>query len=188
MKIPGPVILIGFKGSGKTVVGRALAAKLGLEYSDTDAIIEGLHEILKDEPLNCREIYKKYGAEYFKKLEMEAVREAFESSYAVISLGGGTLMNMEESGAVLKKGIMVHLSVEKETLFSRIMKNGIPAFFDPTDPRNSFEKYYEDRTPVYRRHAEITVDNTDRPIDGVVNEIVAALKNKTGGGAVSMAS
>jgi len=178
MKHQGPVILIGFKGSGKSVIGRALAAKFGMEYADTDAIIEGLHKIFEEEQLTCREIFKKYGDRYFKKLELEAVREAFSSDYSIISFGGGTLMNIEELGATIKKGVMVFLEADKETLFERIMKNGMPAFFDPANPRESFEKFYRERLPVYQRNADITVANSGRKIDEVVDDIADALKKR----------
>lgn len=175
MKTAGPIILIGFKGAGKSLIGRALAKKLNMEYSDTDAVIEGLHDIFEGQKLTCREIHKKYGAEYFRKLETEAIKEALGSAYSVLSFGGGALATMEAGGLDAGGALFVHLVVEKEELYSRIMQDGVPAIFDQDNPRASFEKLYAERAPVYERYATIKVDNTNRKPDEVVDSIVALM-------------
>jgi len=172
MKTSGPVILIGFKGSGKSLIGRALAKKLNMEYSDTDAVIEGLHDIFEGQKLTCREIHKKYGAEYFRKLETEAIKEALSSAYSVVSFGGGALATMEAGGLDASGALFVHLAVDKEELYRRIMKDGVPAIFDADNPRGSFDKLYAERAPGYERYAKITAQNTNRTPDEVVNSII----------------
>lgn len=176
MKTSGPVILIGFKGAGKSLIGRALAKKLNMEYSDTDAIIEGLHTIFSEgEKLTCREIHKRHGAAYFRKLEAEAIKEAISSPYSVVSFGGGALATMEASGLDAGGAIFVHLAVEKEELYRRIMRDGVPAIFDMDNPRASFETLYAERAPVYERYATMKVDNTSRTPENVVDAIVALI-------------
>lgn len=175
MKTAGPVILIGFKGAGKSLVGRALAKKLNMEYSDTDAIIEGLHEIFEGQKLTCREIHKKYGAQYFRKLETEAIKEVLSSTYSVVSFGGGALATMEAGGIDTSAALFVHLLVEKEELYRRIMTDGVPAIFDKENPRGSFDRLYADRTPGYERYATIKVDNTNRKPEDVVDSIITLM-------------
>jgi shikimate kinase len=175
MKTAGPIILIGFKGSGKSLIGRALAEKLKMEYSDTDAVIEGLHDIFEGQKLTCREIHKKYGAEYFRKLEAEAVKEALNAEYSVVSFGGGALATMEASGLDASGALFVYLLVDKEELYRRIMQDGVPAIFDGDNPRGSFDRLYAERTPVYERYAGMTVDNTNRTADEVVDSIIALM-------------
>lgn len=175
MKTAGPVVLIGFKGAGKSLIGRALAKKLNMEYSDTDAIIEGLHEIFEGQKLTCREIHKKHGADYFRKLEAEAIKEALSSTYSVISFGGGALGTMDTAGMDAGAALFVHLLVGKEELYRRIMRDGVPAFFDQNDPRGSFEKIYNERAPLYERYAGIKVDNTNRKPEEVVDTIIALM-------------
>lgn len=175
MKTAGPVILIGFKGAGKSLIGRALAKKLNMEYSDTDAAIEGLHEIFEGQKLTCREIHKKHGAAYFRKLEAEAIKEALSSAYSVISFGGGALGTMNSAGMDAGAALFVHLSVDKEELYRRIMRDGVPAIFDQNDPRGSFEKLYDERAPLYERYAGIKVDNTNRTPEEVVDSIIALM-------------
>lgn len=176
MKTVGPIIMIGFKGAGKSLIGRALAKRLGMEYSDTDAIIEGLYEIFEERKLTCREIHQQRGAEHFRKLEAEAIKEALSSKYSVISFGGGAVITMDKAGIGAEGAVFVHLDVDKEELFRRIMKDGVPAFFDKADPRASFEKLYAERNPVYRRYATITADNTKLAPEDVVDFIVSLIE------------
>lgn len=175
MKTAGPIILIGFKGAGKSLIGRALAKKLNMEYSDTDAIIEGLHDIFEGQKLTCREIHKKHGAEYFRKLETEAVKEALSSPYSVVSFGGGALATMDAAGMDAGGVLFVYLLVDKEELYGRIMADGVPAIFDTKNPRGSFDTLYAERAPGYERYAGIKVDNTNRKPEEVVDSIITLM-------------
>lgn len=173
MKTAGPIILIGFKGAGKSLIGRALAKKLNMEYSDTDAIIEGLYEIFEGQKLTCREIHKKHGPAHFRKLETEAIKEALSSPYSVISFGGGAVGTMDAGGLDASSALFVYLLVDKEELYRRIMAEGVPAIFDKDNPRVSFDKLHAERAPVYERYATIKVDNTNRASEDVVDSIIA---------------
>lgn len=175
MKTAGPVILIGFKGAGKSLIGRALAKKLNMEYSDTDAVIEGLYEIFEGQKLTCRQIHKKHGAGYFRKLEGEAIKEALSSPYSVVSFGGGALGTMDACGLDAGGALFVYLRVDKEELYRRIMAKGVPAFFDKDDPRASFDKLHAERSPLYERYATVKVDNTNRTSEEVVDSIIALM-------------
>ncbi|MBF0292825.1 MAG: hypothetical protein HQK86_11790 [Nitrospinae bacterium] len=175
MKTAGPIILIGFKGAGKSLIGRALAKKLNMEYSDTDAIIEGLYEIFEGQKLTCREIHKKHGAEYFRKMEAEAIKEAISSPYSVISFGGGALATMEAFRLDASSALFVYLVVDKEELYRRIMADGVPAIFDRDNPRASFDRLYAERSPGYERYATVKADNTNRAPEEVVDSIIALM-------------
>ncbi|MGK7346626.1 MAG: shikimate kinase [Candidatus Nitrospinota bacterium M3_3B_026] len=170
MKTSGPVIVIGFKGCGKSTVGAALAEKLGRKFIDTDDIIERLHEERTGEVKNFREIFKSLGRERFRELEDEAARIALKERGAVISLGGGTLMG----GGIEKteNAVFIHIKVDERRLFERIMKGGLPAFLDENDPEGSFRKVFRERAAMYEKYADIAVDNTDRRPEDAAEEIV----------------
>lgn len=182
MKKTGPTVLIGFKGCGKSSVGKVLAEKQKTIFTDTDSAIELLHMERTSKKLEFREIYKKHGEDYFKALEAEAVQATLALDKGVVSLGGGTLMNMRQSDSLKKPAIFVYITVDNETLFQRIIADGIPAFFDKDNPRVSFEEIFKKREPVYKEYADITVDNTDRTVENVADEIIAQLKNLSFGG------
>ena len=165
------IVLIGFKGCGKTTVGRSLAKTIGGKFADTDEVVEDLYAEKNAERLSFREIYITEGRRRFIELEEEAVKRALVGDFAVVSLGGGTLENQE--GAIdLGGAIVVGLGVEKETLYKRITKEGVPAFFDAKNPRESFEAFFQKRAAEYSRFAEITVDNTSRAPEETADAIL----------------
>lgn len=174
---PRNIIILGFKACGKSTVGKALARCLSCEFVDLDQAIERAHRRRTGQTMACREIYRRLGREYFRELEQKVLREVVEGTSGVVALGGGSLMETPDPEALLKESFRVYLSVEPETLFARVMAGGVPAFFDPQNPRASFDELCAQRLPCYRRLANITVDNTDRSPEAAVNEIVAALKN-----------
>ena len=174
------IILIGFKGCGKTLIGKTLAAKLKRGFYDTDSIIESIYAEEIKSYLSFREIYKKHGSEYFRNLERKALKrvEGFESS--IISLGGGTLFLGKDVYGKFKGHIVIYLHVEPDILYERIIKNGIPVFFDSLNPRQSFNKLYAERLPSYKRLANIVIDNS-RDVEETVNNILLELNKKNGG-------
>lgn len=171
------VILIGFKGSGKSTVGKILADLLGGAFTDTDGLIEELFEQETGKTVSFRDIYAEYGRSYFVELEKKAVAKALAGDYSVISLGGGTLENLEDK-IDLSQTVVVRLDVEKEELYNRIIKDGVPAFFDPEDSRGSFETFYERRAPRYNLVAEVTIDNTDKTPEETAALIVEHLETR----------
>ncbi len=174
----GPIVLTGFKGSGKSTVGKVLAQKLSLSFVDTDSVIEELYKNREGESLTFRDIYKKRGAEYFKELETLAVKEALAAPDRVVSFGGGTLINADKDGFEKGDALFVHILVEKEELLKRIVKDGTPAFLEERNLRGSYESLLAEREPVYERYADITVDNTGGSVEKVAEEIVEKIKER----------
>ena len=82
----GNIVLSGFMGSGKTTVGRRLAAALDMQFVDMDLYIE------KKTGMTVKEIFAEYGELHFRALETETVKELAQSNHFVIATGGGTLM------------------------------------------------------------------------------------------------
>lgn len=165
------VILIGFKGSGKSTVGAALAEKLEGAFVDTDHLMEEIYREEKGEKLTFREIYLKEGRQAFIDYERQAVEKALEGHYAVIALGGGTIANLAEE-IDLSAALVVGLGVNRDVLYERIMADGVPAFFDPDDPRGSFDRFYAERAPGYNTAAAVTVDNSGDDPTLAVAEII----------------
>ncbi len=176
MTVAGSIVLIGFKGCGKSKIGKALANRLMLEFFDTDTMIEDLHKERMKQDLDFRGIYAEHGHEYFDSLEVEAIRNAANKTGCVISFGGGAMIRADESGLKMDNATFVYITVEADILYDRIVRNGIPAFFDRENPRVSFNGLLLKRTPVYEKYADITVDNTGKPPEKVVDEIVERLK------------
>jgi shikimate kinase len=153
-------VLCGFKGCGKTVIGRALAERKAITFVDLDTLIEDYFCKDKDQQLSFREIYKRIGQNSFRKLEKATLAHYLPEGEVIFSVGGGTLMDSENVETLKKLGRLVYLSVEDDLLFERIMADGIPATFDKTDPRGSFELLMTQRRGIYEKACEINIDVT----------------------------
>ncbi len=174
------IALVGFKASGKSTVGKLLARRLGRAFADTDALIEAAYENETGKRRHFREIYRSVGKERFAALERGVLIEALANEPMVLSFGGGTLGNAVASGVDLSAVTVVALQVEKEALYRRMMAGGLPAFLDPHDPKESFDRLWEERTPLFERHAAFTVENNGRPPGETVEEIVRRLGESDG--------
>ncbi|MFQ5561428.1 MAG: shikimate kinase [Nitrospinota bacterium] len=131
----GNIVFIGFKGAGKTSVGKVVAKKLGKQFFDTDALLEKKFFEREGVRRSFREIYTKMGASFFRQLESEAALEILKKRDSVISVGGGTLFINEQVKGLVKKEKVVYLHVDPEKLFLRITSRGVPPFLDSKNPK-----------------------------------------------------
>jgi shikimate kinase len=156
------IILIGMKSCGKTTIGRLLAETIGIPFIDSDAEIEKTHSRERGETLSFRQIYKGYGAVYFRALEtrtLQHIAQVAGNTNFVFACGGQTPLQEENQEILAALGTIIFLHVEKDMLLQRILAHGIPAFFPyADDPERSLQKLLTERVPVYKKLAAIIVD------------------------------
>ncbi|MBI5273202.1 MAG: shikimate kinase [Chlamydiia bacterium] len=140
------IILFGFKGSGKTHLGKRLARMLKRPFIDTDDLICMLYP---QQGLSCRQIYTQVGESVFRALEKQALHQLNASSHAVIALGGGAVLCPENVLYLQKIGTLVYLKVSFETVKKRIFRRGAPSFVDADNPEGSLYQIYCERLQVY---------------------------------------
>ncbi len=151
------IVLAGMKHCGKSTIGWKLSSELGLFFADLDDLI--LRDVTEFETI--REIFTKLGSDTFKELERKSISrflELNENKSFVLSLGGGTIENKKALDLLNGAVDTIYLDAEKEVLFNRIIKGGIPPFLDKTDPEKSFYNVYNKRTPIYKNWAKHIVD------------------------------
>ncbi|HLC25485.1 MAG TPA: shikimate kinase [bacterium] len=175
------VILMGFKGCGKTTVGEALAAGLGVAFVDTDRLMEEIYAGREGAPLTCREIFRERGEGFFRALERAALERACESKEAVIALGGGAIEHPDLLSRLRMDGFVIYLQVNSEELFRRIEQQGLPPFLSPENPREDFEELLKKRLSRYEEWADEKVSNGGRAVSEVVSEIAALVGGKYAG-------
>jgi shikimate kinase len=168
------VILIGFRGSGKSLVGRELAQRLALPFVDTD------DEVERASGRTIAEIFERDGEEAFRKLEREAVLAACGRDGAVVAAGGGAVENGELAGVMRRSGAVVFLSAPAEVLHARIEADGAtatrrPALTDRTG-LTEVEEVLARRLPLYRETAHLEFDTSDKDPRALAREIEAKLK------------
>lgn len=175
------LILFGFKGSGKTTIGKLLALRLSRPFFDTDEMVERFYHQQTGEQLRVREIFKIIGEKSFRNLEADVAERLNSVKNSVIALGGGMILNPGASAALAKLGQLVYLKGSKETLKKRILSQELPPFFDPADPNAAFEKYYNERKARYEAIPALSVDLEAKTQDQVILELSALVLSQESG-------
>ncbi len=109
-----PVFLIGFMGSGKTTVGKALAKRLGCRLIDTD------REVVKKSGRSIASIFKNQGETVFRNQESDAITRACRAGSAVVAVGGGGVIRKRNVSAMRSAGTVVYLQAPLKLLARRV--------------------------------------------------------------------
>lgn len=161
------LVLIGPPGAGKTTVGRLLADRLGTPFRDVD------QDIVERAGKPIAEIFIDDGEEHFRALEREAVKTALETSDGVLSLGGGAVLS-ESTRALLKDHRVALLHVDLGNATSRVGLNRDRPVL-ALNPRAQLKVLLEQRMPLYREVATITVDTNGRSAQDVADALASQL-------------
>lgn len=149
----GNIVLSGFMGSGKTTVGRRLAAALDMQFVDMDLYIE------KKTGMTVKEIFAEYGELHFRALETETVKELAQSNHFVIATGGGTLMQPQNvEGFHQGGGTIYYLDVPLAALQERLKNDKRRPLLQTPDRRAVIERLLNERRPKYLASADVIVD------------------------------
>jgi len=165
------IALIGFMGTGKTVVGQALAEKLGREFIELDALIE------KKAGKSIPEIFQQDGEIGFRELEIEAAREVADKKNTVVACGGGIVLNKINIDRLRKEYVIVYLTALPEVILKRTSddKDGRP-LLAVNDRAAQIRELLRYRRPFYERAADIRVNTSRLSIDSVAELIIRKLR------------
>ncbi len=160
------MVLIGFAGTGKSVVGKALAARLGYDFIDTDRMIEG------KSGMRVGEIFAQLGESEFRRLECEAVAQAASRNKSVIATGGGAVLDPANVRLLALRGTLVGLTSSVDAIHARTRRYARPllAAAPGEGPKERIRRLLAERAPAYAQ-ARFTVDTTNRPVSSVVDQI-----------------
>ena len=166
------IVLIGFMGTGKTSVGRLLAARLGRAFYDIDKKLEECHGM----PIPA--MFAVHGEDWFRAQEKEAVREAAARSGLVIATGGGVVKDAENMAALRRNGLIVALTADVDTILTRTAAQGQRPVLDRADMgdrRAAVAALLAERKDLYR-DADMTVGTSRRSPLEVAQEILQRVR------------
>lgn len=170
MDRPKPnIFLIGPMGVGKTTIGRHLARSLGLEFIDSDHVIE--ERCGADIPW----IFDIEGEAGFRRRERAAIEELTRREGIVLATGGGAVLDRDNRADLDRHGTVVYLQASVDRILSRTGKSQNRPLLRTGDPRARIEQLLAEREPLYREIADITVDTDRRGVHSTVNFILKHL-------------
>lgn len=163
------IVLAGFMGTGKTSVGRIVSERLHKAFLELDEIIE------KKEGLPISEIFKAKGEPYFRKLEKEIVKEASCKEGAVISAGGGAIVDEENLSSLKNNGIIICLKASSAVILKRVGRLKTRPLLNVPDPKKAIEELLEKREPYYNK-ADFVIDTSDLTVEQAADKIIDLIR------------
>lgn len=157
------LVLIGYRGTGKSTVGKILARKLGRTVVSTDA------EIVKRANLSVPDIVKQFGWDHFRDLESAVCRDVAAQDQLIIDTGGGAILRPENVEALRKTGTLIWLTATVDTITRRIGGDTQrPSLTGTKSFTDEIREVLNERTPKYQAAAAHVVST-----DGISSAQVA---------------
>ena len=164
------VVLIGYRGTGKSVVGKTLSKRLGKPFYDADGYIE------ERTGRTISDMVASEGWPFFRAREKEAIRELSDKENCVIATGGGAVMDKDNVACLREKGFFVLLKADIDTMIQRIQGDEVSSQQRPDllggNIYEETEALLKQRMPVYEDVADLSIDTSNLTVDEVVERII----------------
>ena len=163
-RIPS-IYLVGPMGAGKSTIGRLLSTELGLEFFDSDKVIE------ERCGANIPWIFDMEGEEGFREREQQVIDELTQRSNIVLATGGGAVMRELNRNHLASRGTVVYLCTAVKQQLERTAKDKNRPLLQTDNPEEVLQKLFSIRDPLYREIADIIIKTDNNSPKSVVQEI-----------------
>lgn len=165
------IVLVGMMGAGKTTIGRRIAARLDIPFTDADAEIEAAAG------QSISDIFAEHGEEVFRAGERRVIARLLANGPQVLATGGGAFTEAETRGKIADRGISVWLRADFDTLYQRVRRRSHRPLLQADNPEKVLRELMDKRYPVYAE-ADLTITTRNVPHEVVVGEIIEALADR----------
>ena len=162
------IVLTGFMGTGKTVVGARLAERLGLPFIDLDRLIE------EGAGLKVTEVFASEGEAGFRRRERELIATLAHRRDCVIATGGGAVLDPENVQHLKMGGVIVCLRAEPGVILQRVGPDDRRPLLEGQERLARIRELLEMRAAAYAR-ADLSIDTSTSNVEEVVDQIVRHL-------------
>jgi shikimate kinase len=167
-----PLVLVGLMGTGKSTVGKRLAARLHLPFVDAD------NEIERAAGLSIPEIFERFGESEFRDGERRVIARLIDGRPKVIATGGGAFMQDDTRALILERTTAIWLDADLDVLAERVgRRDGSRPLLRNRDPRQALEELAAIRNPIYAL-APVHVRSQPLPHEATVDNILQALGSR----------
>lgn len=162
------IILVGFMGSGKTVVGKKLSEKLKLKFVDMD------EEIERESNSSIESIFEKKGEEHFREKESKLLKALLSKENIVISTGGGIIKEKKNHELLKKEKYVIFLDANEQTIINNVSYDlsKRPLLKNSSNLYETINNLLSQRYKKYNDIANIKVNVNNKNVDEVVSQIL----------------
>ena len=163
------IVLIGFMGTGKTAVGKRLAALLNKEFYDSDDEVETVTG------MTITQLFNKYGEVRFRSEENLAVNRLAKNENCVIATGGGIVLDKTNLDVLSVNGVVICLSAKPEVIYERVKKRNNRPLLRKGDLFQNILELSQQREELYKS-ADLYVDTSDLDFQEIIDIIISFLQ------------
>jgi len=164
------VVLVGLPGSGKSTVGRQLARRLDVPFSDSDHVIE--------QRIGCsiRDFFSREGEQAFRDIEEAVIADLADGGEGVVATGGGAVLREANRQNLRKAGQVIYLRSSPEEVHRRVRHDRNRPLLQVEDPLGRLRDLYKERDPLYRETAHFAIETGRPSVQTLVNMILMQLE------------
>jgi shikimate kinase len=162
------IILIGFRGTGKTTLGKILAERLNRTFIDTDALV------IEKAGQSIPEIFSQWGEKEFREREKEIIQN-IQTKHAVIACGGGAVMEVDNVSSLKRNGFIIFLTASSSTIYDRIKENQNRPPLTNLPLKEEIEWLLEQRGHLYFQSSDMQFSTEHSSIETLASRLLAKL-------------
>ena len=162
------IVFVGMMGSGKSAIGKRLAANLDLPFMDAD------NEIEAAAGMSIPDIFDCFGEDHFRQGERKVIARLMGEGPMVLSTGGGAFMNDETRELITSNAISIWLKADLETLVQRVKRKDNRPLLKTGDPEEIMSNLLKEREPFYSL-ANVVVESRNDSHESVVEAVAESL-------------
>ena len=164
--------LVGFMGTGKTTIGRAVAHRLQFTLLDSD------HEIESQQGKPIPEIFAQEGEAHFRSMERAFIQTGHPGKRCVVACGGGLVVQPGMLSLLKSKGVLICLHASLETILKRTSANRNRPLLDVENPMDRIKALYAEREPVYKRAGAVILTD-HRPASDIISHVLRVYRRES---------
>lgn len=172
MSNPGNVFLIGPMGAGKSTIGKRLAQVLGMDFLDSDQVIEERTGV--DIPL----VFEIEGEAGFRVRERAVIEELTARRGIVLATGGGAILDPRNRRALAARGFVVYLRATPEQSLARTGKDRNRPLLQTADPLKRLRELFVVRDPLYAETADRILESDGAPVQEIARSLAQRLRGE----------
>ncbi len=161
--------MIGYMGTGKSTISKAISVKTDRQEIDLDAYI------VRKAGKSINDIFKEDGETAFRKMETDSLRELEGMEMSILSCGGGTATRDENIALMKRLGKVVLLNATPETIYERVKENKDRPLLNGNMNVDFIRDMLDKRLPFYKKAADYIVDTDEKTVEQIAEEIIRLL-------------